>query len=167
MGRTDATARAAAAPQIETAQAVKRLKRYLLPISFAIKILIAIDKITKIGTNNKVFVPRPEICSIVTLKPSNATPKRRIFLLENSIPGAQRSSLDKKLNAIPIRTNDSVVFTIYENDEDEIGQELNLKTGHYYYIDVTKPHSVTNNSDIDRYHLVVDCFMDSQLSAIL
>jgi aspartyl/asparaginyl beta-hydroxylase (cupin superfamily) len=68
---------------------------------------------------------------------------------------------------IPIRTNDSVVFTIYENDEDEIGQELNLKTGHYYYIDVTKPHSVTNNSDIDRYHLVVDCFMDSQLSAIL
>ena len=62
--------------------------------------------------------------------------------------------------------NDAV-FTIYENEEDEIGQKLNLKTGHYYYIDVTKPHSVSNNSNVDRYHLVVDCFMDSQLSAIL
>lgn len=68
---------------------------------------------------------------------------------------------------IPIRTNNSVVFTIYENEEDEIGQKLNLKTGHYYYIDVTKPHSVSNNSDVDRYHLVVDCFMNSQLSSIL
>jgi hypothetical protein len=39
----------------------------------------------------------------VTLKPNNATPKRKIFLLENSMPGAQRSSLERKLNAIPMR----------------------------------------------------------------
>ena len=68
---------------------------------------------------------------------------------------------------IPIRTNNNVVFTIYENEEDEVGQKLNLKTGHYYYLDVTKPHSVSNNSDIDRYHLVVDCFMNSELKEIL
>ena len=68
---------------------------------------------------------------------------------------------------IPIRTNDSVVFTIYENDDDEIGKELNLTTGCYYYLDVTKPHAVSNNSDIDRYHLVVDCFVNEDLKAIL
>ena len=68
---------------------------------------------------------------------------------------------------IPIRTNKDVVFTVYDSDEDDVGQELNLKAGHYYYLDVTKPHSVSNNSSIDRYHLVVDCYMDNQLKEIL
>tara|TARA_B100000470_G_scaffold194870_1_gene163492 strand:+ start:1044 stop:1667 length:624 start_codon:yes stop_codon:yes gene_type:complete len=68
---------------------------------------------------------------------------------------------------IPIRTNKDVVFTIYENAEDDIGKELNLMTGRYYYLDVTKPHSVSNNSDIDRYHLVVDCFVNEALNTML
>jgi hypothetical protein len=68
---------------------------------------------------------------------------------------------------VPIRTNKDVVFTIYDSDEDDVGQELNLKTGRYYYLDVTKPHSVSNNSNIDRYHLVVDCFVNDDLKAIL
>ncbi len=68
---------------------------------------------------------------------------------------------------IPIRTNKDVVFTIYENEEDDIGKELNLMTGRYYYLDVTKPHSVSNNSDIDRYHLVVDCFVNEALNTML
>jgi len=68
---------------------------------------------------------------------------------------------------IPIRTNQDVVFTMYEDKEDKVGQKLNLKTGHYYYLDVTKPHSVSNDSDIDRYHLVVDCFINNELEEIL
>ena len=68
---------------------------------------------------------------------------------------------------IPIRTNQDVVFTMYENDEDDDGEKLNLKTGHFYYLDVTKPHSVSNNSSLDRYHLVVDCFVNDDLKAIL
>jgi len=68
---------------------------------------------------------------------------------------------------IPIRTNDKVFFTLFENEEDEVGISMNLETGRYYYLDITKPHSVSNNSNVDRYHLVVDCFMDSQLKAIL
>ena len=68
---------------------------------------------------------------------------------------------------IPIRTNKDVVFTVYDSDEDDVGQELNLKEGHYYYLDVTKPHSVSNNSSIDRYHLVVDCYVNEELKAIL
>ena len=56
---------------------------------------------------------------------------------------------------------------MYEDKEDKVGQKLNLKTGHYYYLDVTKPHSVSNDSDIDRYHLVVDCFINNELEEIL
>ena len=67
---------------------------------------------------------------------------------------------------IPIRTNQDVVFTMYENDEDDDGEKLNLKTGHFYYLDVTKPHSVRNNSSLDRYHLVVDCYVNKELKAI-
>ena len=68
---------------------------------------------------------------------------------------------------VPIRTNKDVVFTIYDSDEDHVGQKLNLKAGRYYYLDVTKPHSVINNSSVDRYHLILDCYMDSQLKEIL
>ena len=68
---------------------------------------------------------------------------------------------------IPIRTNDQVVFTVYENNDDEMGRHLNLKTGKYYYLDVSQPHAVSNNSAFDRYHLVVDCFVNEDLTAIL
>ena len=68
---------------------------------------------------------------------------------------------------IPIRTNSEVVFTMYANDEDESGEKLNLEVGRFYYLDVTKPHSVSNNSSEDRYHLVVDCYMNEELKAIL
>ena len=68
---------------------------------------------------------------------------------------------------IPIRTNSEVVFTMYANDEDERGERLNLEVGRFYYLDVTKPHSVSNNSSEDRYHLVVDCYMNEELKAIL
>ncbi len=68
---------------------------------------------------------------------------------------------------IPIRTNQDVVFTMYGNDDDDDGEKLNLKAGHFYYLDVTKPHSVSNNSNEDRYHLVVDCYVNKELEVIL
>ena len=46
------------------------------------------------------------------------------------------------------------------------GKLFNLKTGHYYYLDVTKHHSVSNNSNIDRYHLVIDCFVNDELKTL-
>ena len=49
---------------------------------------------------------------------------------------------------VPIRTNDQVVFTLYENTRDKDGTEYNLKTGHYYYCDVTKAHAVRNTSNV-------------------
>ena len=67
---------------------------------------------------------------------------------------------------IPIRTNDDVIFTFYENENDSKGELFNLKTGHYYYLDVTKPHSVSNSSNIDRYHLVIDCYINDELKTL-
>ena len=68
---------------------------------------------------------------------------------------------------MPIRTNDNVVFTLYENTKDKDGTEYNLKTGHYYYTDVTKSHAVRNTSDIDRIHLVADCYSNEKMRALL
>ena len=68
---------------------------------------------------------------------------------------------------MPIRTNDNVVFTLYESTKDKDGTEYNLKTGHYYYTDVTKAHAVRNTSDIDRIHLVADCYSNEKMRALL
>jgi len=68
---------------------------------------------------------------------------------------------------MPIRTNDNVVFTLYENTKDKEGTEYNLKTGHYYYTDVTKAHAVRNTSNIDRIHLVADCYSNEKMRALL
>ena len=68
---------------------------------------------------------------------------------------------------MPIRTNDDVVFTLYESTKDKDGTEYNLKTGHFYYTDVTKAHAVRNTSDIDRIHLVADCYSNKMMRALL
>ena len=68
---------------------------------------------------------------------------------------------------MPIRTNDNVVFTLYESTKDKDGTEYNLKTGHYYYTDVTKAHAVRNTSNIDRIHLVADCYSNEKMRALL
>jgi len=68
---------------------------------------------------------------------------------------------------MPIITNEQVVFTLYENTKDKDGTEYNLKTGHYYYTDVTKAHAVRNTSDIDRIHLVADCYANDDLRKLI
>ena len=68
---------------------------------------------------------------------------------------------------VPIRTNDNVVFTLYENAKDKSGKENRLKTGHYYYTDVTKAHAVRNESDVDRIHLVIDCYSNNALRTLI
>mgnify|MGYP006435245545 CR=1 FL=1 len=47
------------------------------------------------------------------------------------------------------------------------GLEHNLKTGHFYYTDVSKPHAVRNTSKEDRIHLVVDCKANSTLRTLI
>ncbi len=65
---------------------------------------------------------------------------------------------------IPIRTNNKVEFSVWDKRDK---QTHLLKEGKYYYTDVTKPHSVVNNSDIDRIHLVVDCYCNEKLRGLV
>ena len=50
---------------------------------------------------------------------------------------------------IPIITHEEVYFFVD-------GQRAKMKEGELWYVDVTKPHSVRNESDITRVHLVID-----------
>ena len=88
-------------------------------------------------------------------------PKNNVCLIE-----AGSKDNDIRIH-VPIRTNDQVVFTLYENTRDKDGTEYNLKTGHYYYCDVTKAHAVRNTSDVDRIHLVADCYSNVAMRALL
>ena len=68
---------------------------------------------------------------------------------------------------VPIRTNSDVVFSLFESPRSKVPYEYSLKTGHYYYTDVTKPHAVRNMSDVDRIHLVVDCYSNHTLRTLI
>lgn len=50
---------------------------------------------------------------------------------------------------LPICTHQSIKMII--NDV-----EFHMESGHYYEIDNTLPHSISNNSDVDRIHLIID-----------
>lgn len=57
---------------------------------------------------------------------------------------------------LPIFTNPKVVFTIN-------GEALHMPAGECWYLNANLPHSVINESDMDRIHLVVDCVVNDWL----
>ena len=65
---------------------------------------------------------------------------------------------------VPIRTNDQVEFYLWEGKEKLVNY---LEEGHYYYVDVRAPHAVTNNSDVDRIHLVIDVYVNDEIRKLL
>jgi aspartyl/asparaginyl beta-hydroxylase (cupin superfamily) len=50
---------------------------------------------------------------------------------------------------IPIKTNDNVLFTV-------AGETINMKEGEIWEFNNQKYHSVHNNGDEDRWHLIID-----------
>lgn len=58
---------------------------------------------------------------------------------------------------IPIITNDSVIYSI-------AGEEKVMKEGECWEINNNNPHSVYNNGNTDRIHLVVDILPEGALS---
>ena len=99
---------------------------------------------------------------------------RFMKLTKGKVIGKHSDKIDKDIESkkivrihIPIRTNNDVIFTLYENAKDKQGQDHNLKTGHFYYTDVSKPHAVQNNSNVDRIHLVVDCKTNSDTRTLI
>jgi hypothetical protein len=60
---------------------------------------------------------------------------------------------------IPITTNDKVRFLL-------AGDVIHLKPGRLYYIDFTKPHSVYNDGDESRIHLILELRVNDFLREI-
>jgi aspartyl/asparaginyl beta-hydroxylase (cupin superfamily) len=49
----------------------------------------------------------------------------------------------------------------------KIRKTFSLKTGNYYYADVTKAHEVHNTWDQDRLHLVADCYSNETIRNLI
>ena len=45
--------------------------------------------------------------------------------------------------------------------------EFKMKKGECWGLDVSKAHSVLNESDIDRVHLVIDVFVNNYMSEVM
>ena len=116
------------------------------------------------------------IIRILDRIPAKKERVRFMKLQAGKVIGRHTDKIDKQIGFddgdiirihIPIQTNEQVIFTLYESPRDKIGTEYNLKTGHYYYTDVTKPHAVRNESEVDRIHLVADCFANQELRNLI
>ena len=89
-----------------------------------------------------------------------ATPLNPVFKILENLPCDFERVRFMKLEA-------GKIIGKHSDKIDKLGNEYNLKTGHYYYTDVTKPHAVRNESDVDRIHLVVDCYSNDTLRTLI
>ena len=65
---------------------------------------------------------------------------------------------------VPLRTNNNVHFYLWEGKDQ---YHFNLEVGKYYYVDVSKAHAVHNKADMDRLHLVIDCYNNDKLKNLM
>lgn len=65
----------------------------------------------------------------------------------------------------PIRTNSKVKFGVWEPTGNK--KEVNMKVGECWVLDTRKPHTVINEGDEDRIHLVVDVKTNEKLKEII
>ena len=66
---------------------------------------------------------------------------------------------------IPIITNDNVKMISWLDKNTPM--ELKMKKGECWWLDVSKAHSVLNESDVDRVHLVIDVFVNNYMSEVM
>ena len=127
-------------------------------------------------TNLHEATPLNPVFKILENLPCKYERVRFMKLEAGKVIGKHSDKIDKDLGFddgqiirvhVPIRTNDDVVFSLFESSRAKVAHEYRLKTGHYYYTDVTKPHAVRNMSDVDRIHLVVDCYANDTLRAMV
>ena len=127
-------------------------------------------------TNLHEATPLNPVFKILENLPCKYERVRFMKLEAGKVIGKHSDKIDKDLGFddgqiirvhVPIRTNDDVVFSLFESSRAKVAHEYRLKTGHYNYTDVTKPHAVRNMSDVDRIHLVVDCYANDSLRTLI
>ena len=137
----------------------------------------SVDIDTKLQwTSLKLATEMKPVLEMLDKLPCEFERVRFMKLEAGKIIGKHTDKIDKEIGFddgdiirihMPIRTNKQVIFTLYESTKDKDGTEYNLETGHYYYTDVTRAHAVRNTSDIDRIHLVADCYSNENMRALL
>lgn len=60
---------------------------------------------------------------------------------------------------IPIQTNDKVIFTVNR-------KSLPMREGECWYANFNRPHFVSNDGEMDRIHLVIDCLRNEWSDAL-
>lgn len=66
---------------------------------------------------------------------------------------------------IPIITNPNVEFSVWNWEGQK--QTENMKQGSLWCLDLRKPHTVINNGDSDRIHLVIDILCDDKIRKLI
>ena len=66
---------------------------------------------------------------------------------------------------IPIITNEQVTMITWL--ETKIPTKFKMKKGECWWLDVSKPHQVLNESEIDRVHLVIDVYVNNFMTEAL
>ena len=114
------------------------------------------------------------ILDILETIPCRMERVRFMKLEAGKVIGKHTDKIDKDLGIedgkitrlhMPVRTNDLVTFSIW--DDNKFKQDYKLETGHFYYTDVRKAHAVENLSDTDRIHLVMDCYINEDVRAMI
>lgn len=57
---------------------------------------------------------------------------------------------------IPVQTNDRLIFKF-------MGERVIMNEGETWYLNFSKPHSIKNNGQENRIHIVIDCIVDDWL----
>lgn len=60
---------------------------------------------------------------------------------------------------IPLVTNKGVLFSV-------LNSSINMEVGSWYEINNSLPHSVINNSDLDRIHIIIDILPNKHLGTL-
>ena len=65
---------------------------------------------------------------------------------------------------IPVITNDKIIFRSWLQSGIA---EFSMAKGECWWLDVARAHEVENNSDIDRVHLIIDVYNNSQVESMV
>ena len=84
-------------------------------------------------------------CEIVKMLKNTKIPKH--------VDGGPLLSYSRRVH-VPIITNKKITFTVMDNT-------IHMKKGGWYEINNQLPHSVNNETDIDRVHIIIDVLPDN------
>ena len=96
-------------------------------------------------------------CPIHTARLLSLGPGARILEHKDDFLGGEHGLLRMH---IPITTDERVEFVVG-------GNTLVMKEGEAWCIDFSQPHRVTNDSDRDRVHLIIDCRVNKWLEELV